>query len=249
MRAQLVGDADAVADQVLAGSAGPAQADRGRGVGGQGCQPGPVGAQRVGQDVGVEAVVLVAGRAVPAAQVLDLVRADHHHGDPRAEQGIHDRPVGPLDGGFPGVVAGEHGDQLPQASGVVLDRAPADLAAAGIHDRHRVIITSPVDPARHVAGWFLGQSIAGRLQACLLAARPSGEAPSCGARTRLPVRSLIGARRRSALSTVGTSRVTARSRRTHAGRQERQASRAMTWRHRGCISDLPKITDLRMVHQ
>src|SRR5450631_1211698 len=47
-----------------------------------GCQPGAVGAQGVGEHVGVEAVVFVAGRAVAAAQVLDRVRADHHHGDP-----------------------------------------------------------------------------------------------------------------------------------------------------------------------
>ena len=70
-----------------------------------------------------------------------------------------------------------------------------------------------------------------------------------GAGTWLPVRSLIGARRRSALSTVGTSRATARPRRTHAGHQPRQASRAMTWRHLGCISDPSEITDIRMVHQ
>ena len=48
-------------------------------VAGQRPQPGPVGAQRVGQHVGVEPVVLVAGRAVAAAQVLDLVRGDHEH--------------------------------------------------------------------------------------------------------------------------------------------------------------------------
>jgi hypothetical protein len=30
---------------------------------------------------------------------------------------------------------------------------------------------------------------------------------------------------------------------------KRQASWAMTWRHRGCISDPSEITDIRMVHQ
>jgi len=74
-------------------------------------------------------------------------------------------------------------------------------------------------------------------------------APSCGAETRPPVRSLIGARRRSALSTVGTSRVTAGPRRSHAGRPTRQASRAMTQRHLGCIGNPSTITDQRMVHQ
>ena len=133
---------------------------------------------------------------------------------------------------------GQHGDQFAQASGAVLDSAPADLPAPGIHNRHGVIIPGPVDPSGHAAGRYFGKGIPGRLQACLLAARPSGEAPSCGAGTRLPVRSLFGARRRSALSTVGTTRVTARPRRTHGGRQERQASRAVAWRHLGCISSL-----------
>ena len=62
--AQLVGHGDSVGDEVLAGTAGAAQGHGGRAVRRQGCQPGPVGAQRVGQDVSVEAVVLVAGRAV-----------------------------------------------------------------------------------------------------------------------------------------------------------------------------------------
>ena len=231
------------------GPAGAAQADRGRAVRGQGRQPGAVGAQRAGEDERVEPVVFVPGRPVAAAQVLDLVRADHHHGDPRGEQSIDDRPVGTLDRDLRGTGTGQDTGQLAQPGSAVLDHAPADLAAAGIDDRYCVIVTSPVDPGGHAAGRFLGQGIPGRLQVCLLAASPSGEAPSCGAGTRLPVRSLIGARWRSALSTVGTSRVTARARRSHAGRQERQASRAMTWRHHGCISDPSKITDTRMVHQ
>ena len=36
------------------------EADRGRGIGGQGMQPSTVGAQGVGQDEGVEAVVFIA---------------------------------------------------------------------------------------------------------------------------------------------------------------------------------------------
>jgi hypothetical protein len=246
--AQLIGDRDAVADQVFAGPAGTAQADGGRAVRRQRRQPGPVGAQRVRQHAGVEAVIFVPGRPVPAAQVLDLVRADHHHGDPRLEQGARDRAAGSFDRGLPGAAAGQHGEQFAQAGGAVPGGAPADLTAPGIDDGYGVIITCPVDPARHVAGRFFGQGISGRLQVCLLAASPSGEAPSCGAGTRLPACSQFGARWRSALSAVGTSRVTARSRRTHDGRQERQASRAMTQRHLRCISSLTA-TDTRMVHQ
>ena len=58
--AQLVAGRDPVADQVLAGAAGLAQREGGRAVGDQRPQPGPVGAQHVGEHVGVEAVILVA---------------------------------------------------------------------------------------------------------------------------------------------------------------------------------------------
>ena len=53
----------------------------------------------------------------------------------------------------------------------------------------------------------------------------------------------------SGLSTAGASRVAARPRRTHGGRQERQAGRAMTWRHHGGVGDPSKTTDTRMVRQ
>jgi len=42
---------------------------------------------------------------------------------------------------------------------------------------------------------------------------------------------------------------TTRPRITHDGRQQRQASRAVTWRHLGCISGPSRTTDPRMVHQ
>jgi hypothetical protein len=46
-----------------------------------------------------------------------------------------------------------------------------------------------------------------------------------------------------------TPRVTAGPRRSHDGRQTRQASRAVTQRHLGCIGNPSKITDQRMVHR
>ncbi|MFC9838509.1 hypothetical protein ACFVKB_32550, partial [Rhodococcus sp. NPDC127530] len=60
---------------------------------------------------------------------------------------------------------------------------------------------------------------------------------------------LFGARWRSALSTVGAARATAGSCRTHAGHRSRQASRAVTRRHLGCIGSPSETTDTRMVHQ
>jgi hypothetical protein len=251
--AQLVGGADSVRDQVAAGAAGAAQRGGLGAVGDQRVQPGPVGAQRVGEDERVEPVVFVAGRAVAAAQVLDLVRADHHDREAGVEQRLDHGPIRAFDRYLGAPRAGEHLDQFPQPGRAVLDAAPEQFAAAGVHDRDRVIITGPVQATGHTArrliGQLAGHGSAGRLHVSLLAASPSGEAPSYGAGTRLPVRSLIGAQRRSALSTVGTSRVTTRPRKSHVGHPPCQATKAMTWRHLGRITDPSKISDLRMVHQ
>src|SRR5579875_2298365 len=62
---------------------------------------------------------------------------------------------------------------------------------------------------------------------------PVGRPPIRGAGTRLPVRSLFGARRRSALSTVGASRVTTRASQNSSWTSRRRASRAMARWHRG----------------
>ena len=131
VRAQLVGHGDPVGDEVFAGAAGLAQGDGGRGVGQQRVQPGSVGAQGVGEHEGVEPVVLVAGRAVAAAQVLDLVGADHHDRDTGVEQGVHDRPVRAFDRDLPHAGACEHGEQLAQSGGVVFDRGTARFRGRG----------------------------------------------------------------------------------------------------------------------
>ena len=147
--------------------------------GDQGPQPGPVGAQRVGQHERVEPVVLVAGRAVPAAQVLDLVRADHHHGDPGGEQRVDDRAVGSFDGDLADPGAGQQRAAGKQPGLVVRDREPhVDLTSAGVHHRHRVIVAGPVDAGGDGVDGFFGQDVCGRLHVSLLAASPSGEAPS-----------------------------------------------------------------------
>jgi tetratricopeptide (TPR) repeat protein len=247
--AQLVGDADPVADEVLAGPAGAAQGDGLRLVRDEGAQPGTVRAERVGQDERVEAVVFIAGRAVPAAQVLDLVRADHHHGDPGLQQCIDDRAVRALDRDLADAALGEQAQQGTQARRAVLDHAPVDLPAAGIDDRDSVIIACPVDTAGQPIRRFLRQGGWGKLQNSLLAADPSGEAPL--SRCRDAAAASLTDRRSAAHSPVGGRHApgTTRPRITHDGRQKRQASRAVAWRHLGCISDPSRTTDTRMVHQ
>ena len=147
-------------------------------VGGQRPQPGPVGAQGVGQHERVEPVVLVAGRAVAAAQVLDLVRADHHHGDPGLRAGCR-RPARR-------VVRSRPRRRRCRPSRLSRSRSPAavcstvrpvDLAAAVVDDRDGVVVAGPVDAGGHAVDGLVGQGVAGRLHVSLLAASPSGEAP------------------------------------------------------------------------
>jgi len=98
--AELIGDRDPVGDEILAGPAGLPQRDGLWAVRDQRPEPGPVGTQRVGQHVRVEPVVLVAGRPVSAAKVPDLIRANHHHGEPGLQQGVDDGAVRSFDGHF-----------------------------------------------------------------------------------------------------------------------------------------------------
>lgn len=260
--AQLVTGRDAVGDEVFACPACAAQRDRCVGVGRQRTQPLAVGAERVGEDVRVESVVLVAGGTVSTTKILDLVRGDHHHGDASLEQCVNDRPVGSFDRGLSCAVPGQERHQLPQSLGGVFEHGAGDLAASVVDDADRVVVAGPVDSRGDLVQRDLGQFIslgsAGRLHVSLLAASPRGEAPSShggrGAGTCLPVRSLIGARPRfrdwrSALSTVHTSRATTRPCRSHAGHQQRQASRAVTWRHPGCIGIPSENADTRKVVQ
>ena len=243
--AELVGEGDPVGDEVLAGPAGATQGEGGVAVGGQRNEPGPVGAEGVGEDERVESVILAARGAVAAAQILQLVRRDHHHGDPGLEQAIDDRAVGSLDRHFRHAAPLEDGEQVAQPGGGMFHGGPVKLAAAVVHDRHGMIIAGPVDTGGQVVGRLVGQSVAGRLHVSLLAASSSGEAPVAGSRTRLPVRSLIGAQRRTALSTVGASWETAGSRRSWSGRVHRQARMAVTRQHPRCISHPSKIADRR----
>ncbi|EFD47518.1 predicted protein [Mycobacterium tuberculosis T17] len=153
-----------------------------------------------------------------------MVGADHHHRDPGLEQGIHDRAVRAFDGDLAGTGPAQQLEQLAQSGGVVLDRGAANLAPTRIDDRHRVIISRPIDSTRDAVPRLVGQG--------------SGLG-----------RSLFGARRRSVLSTVGASGATAGLRRTHRGHHGCRASRAITQRRLGCIGNPSKVTDTRMVHQ
>jgi len=84
--------------EILAGPDERAQS-HGRGhVGPERAQAMPVGAQDVGEDVGVGAVVLVAGAAVAGAQSLDPAAGDDDDPQLGLEERVHERAVGSLDG-------------------------------------------------------------------------------------------------------------------------------------------------------
>jgi hypothetical protein len=247
--AQLVGQRDPVADEVLAGPAGRPQHHRRGRVRGQRAQPGPIGAQRVGEHVGVEAVVLVAGRAVAAAQVLQLVRADHDHGQRGLEQRRHHRAVGPLDGDLAHAELAQPAQQGAQAGVGVLDGEPFDLAPGAVDDADRVVVAGPVDPARQPVGRCRRQGGWGRLHHSLLAASPVGRHPHV--RCRDAAAGSLTVRRSVALSPVDGRRVPGDHRISQNSRwtSKRQASRAMTRWHLGCIGDPSEVTDRKRVHQ
>jgi hypothetical protein len=112
-----------------------------------------------------------------------------------------------------------------------------------------VIVTGPVDTAGQAVRRFLRQGGWGRLHDSLLAADPSGEAPLFWCRD--VAAASLTVRRSGAHSPVDGRHApgTASPRITHERRQQRQASRAVDWRHLGCISGPSRTTDLRMVHQ
>ncbi len=149
--AQLVGQGDAVVDQLLAGAADRPQPGGLRAVGAQRVQPVAVGAQHVGQQVGVEAVVLVAGRPVPSPQVLDLAAWDHDHLEPGVQQGLDDRAVGPLDRHPADLQLGQASGQAAQVlAGVGHLETGADLPV-GVQHAHHVQARGPVQPGQ--PGW------------------------------------------------------------------------------------------------
>ena len=147
MGAQLVAHRDPVTHQVLAGAAGLPQRDRGRAVGNQRPQPGPVSAQHVREHVGVEPVVLVACRPVPGPQVLHLPRGDHHHGHACRQQGIHDRPIAALDRRLTHSSPGQPLHQGLQPLSGVRHTEPADHRTSRIDNTHGVVGAGPVDPS------------------------------------------------------------------------------------------------------
>jgi len=131
--------------QVLAGPHARSQCQRGRSIGHALAQAVAVGAQYVGEDVGVGTVVLVAGAAITGPPRLDAAAGDSDDAQSRTEQGVDDQAVGALDrdpGHAPGA---EIAHEDPQAGLAVLDLVALERGAVLVDDADRVAPGGPVD--------------------------------------------------------------------------------------------------------
>ena len=192
--AQLVGDRDPVLDEVLAGPDVAAQRDRGRRVGLEAAPAVPVGAQAVGEHVGVGAVGLVARGAVALTQRLDRPGRHDHDLEAGIEQGVDDRAVGSFDRDAPCTGALHASAQLAQPVGAVGDVELDDHPAVAVDDAHRVRVDGPVDT---------GVADGGIMHLSLLAVTAVGKHPVVSGRV---CRSLTD-RRSGALSPIASRHV------------------------------------------
>lgn len=236
MSAQLLDETDPGAHEVLAGANARPQCHRGRGVRQERAQAVAVGAQDVGEDVGIGAVVLVAGKAVAAAQGLDVTAGDDDDRQARAHESVDDRAVGPFDGDSVDPAQPEPPDELPQAGLAVVDLVALDDRAGPVDDADRVAPGRPVD-----AG--IGR---GRMHACLRAGPISLGAPLVTGRVR---RSLTDPALGMAHSPIAARHVPGdRASRHYRWPSLRRERSAVTRRSPGCIDGMAPI-DAPMVDQ
>jgi NAD(P)-binding Rossmann-like domain len=140
-------------------------------------------------------------------------------------------------------VLGQQTQQATHAGIAVLKDLSNDLRTSGIDDGHGVIVASPVDSSGQVVGRLVGQGMRGTFQDSLLAAKPSGQAPDF--RCQNVTAASLTDRRSPAHGPVDGRHDlgTAGPRKTRAGCQQRQASRAMARQQLGCIGNPSKMTD------
>jgi hypothetical protein len=180
--------------------------------------------------------------------VASAAAADHDHGHPGAQQGLHDRPVTALDRGLGRPGLARPADQVRQPGRGVLDGEPGRHLPGGVHDAHRVVGAGPVDPGSHASWRRCRQGHASILHDSLLAATSVGRHPH--ARCRDAAASPLTVRHSVALSPAGGQHVPGNRRAPQNSRRTSvcRASRAVTRRHLGCISSLTA-ADTRKVRQ
>ncbi len=150
LRAQLVAQAHPGGDQVLAGAGQRPKCLGLVAVGAKRAQPVGVGARQLGQDEGVEAVGLAAGRLIARPGRLQRVGVDRQDGEAGIQQPVDQQAVGALDRN-PLDAQGPHpGDQRPDPSLVVGEELARKLPARCVDHAKRVLLAGPVDPRRRL---------------------------------------------------------------------------------------------------
>jgi hypothetical protein len=151
LAAQLVGDRDAMLDEVLASAGQGAQRLGGIRIGHQHTEAVTVGARQLGEHERVEAVALAARGAEAGSHRGDLVGMDRDHVDPRIQQPFDQQSVGTLDGD----------QQHPELDQAITQRSKAALVVAiatALHDppvtvvdADRVLLAGPINASKRVA--------------------------------------------------------------------------------------------------
>jgi hypothetical protein len=151
-RGQLVDQTHAGLDQLLAGPRQGAQHLGGGAVLGQRGESVPVGAQHVGEQVGIPGIGLGAGAGVATAQALDLAWGDNEDRQVGVQQRLDQRAVTAFDRHTVDAHFGQSLDQTGEClTGVGDLEACPDLAAA-IDDADGVSLTGPVDASEKLPG-------------------------------------------------------------------------------------------------
>ena len=155
---ELVDQADSSLDQLLAGPGQGTQHLSGFAVLGEWGKSVSVGAQHVGEQVGVSGVGLRPGAGVAAAQPFDLPRGDHHHPQAGVEQRLDQWAVAAFD---PDTVHAEFGQPLDQTgeglAGVGNLEPDGDLAVV-VDDADGVGLAGPVDASEQPPVISVGSS-------------------------------------------------------------------------------------------
>ncbi len=226
MGAQLVGGGDAGGHEVLAAAHRGAQRDGRRRIG---LQRGPavaVGAQAIGEDEGIAAIVLVAGQPVAGAQRLHGTAGDDHDLEAGVHEGFDDGAVGPFDGDAMDTGAQEAATQGRQPRALVGHVQLVDHLPIPIDHACAVLLAGSVDTA---------EANGGILHPCLLAIGPVGKHPVVPGRDS---RWLTDRRSQTLSPKAGRHDLGHRSSHNSRWPSRGELLRRWTGGHQGCIASL-----------
>ena len=146
--AELVGEADTGGDQVVAAAHQRAQRPDLLGDRGERCEAVAVGAQDVGEHVGVARIAFAAGGTVARAARLHDVGMDRHHRMAGGDQGLDEEAGRPLDGDRQlgrRREAPQPREQVGKAGGIVSDLQARHDAARAVEHADGVAGRAPVE--------------------------------------------------------------------------------------------------------